>query len=69
LNQPIPGFATLAAAIFFLAGIQLVAIGIVGEYVARIFEEVKQRPQYIVADEIDRSPLAKRHVVHSRETK
>ena len=69
LNQPIPGFATLAAAIFFLAGIQLVAIGIVGEYVARIFEEVKQRPQYIVAHEIDRSPLAKSGVVHSRETK
>jgi polyisoprenyl-phosphate glycosyltransferase len=68
LNQPIPGFATLAAAIFFLAGIQLVAIGIVGEYVARIFEEVKQRPQYIVADEINRSPLAKSGVVHSRET-
>jgi len=69
LNQPIPGFATLAAAIFFLAGIQLVAIGIVGEYVARIFEEVKQRPQYIVAHEIDRSPLAKSRVVHNRETK
>ena len=69
LNQPIPGFATLAAAIFFLAGIQLVAIGIVGEYVARIFEEVKQRPQYIVAHEIDRSPLAKSGVVHNRETK
>ena len=69
LNQPIPGFATLASAIFFLTGIQLVAIGIVGEYVARIFEEVKQRPQYIVAHEIDRSPLAKSGVVHSRETK
>jgi glycosyltransferase involved in cell wall biosynthesis len=68
LNQPIPGFATLAAAIFLLAGIQLVAIGIVGEYVARIFEEVKQRPRYIVADEIDRSPLAKSGVVHIRET-
>jgi glycosyltransferase involved in cell wall biosynthesis len=69
LNQPIPGFATLAAAIFFLAGVQLVAIGVVGEYVGRIFEEVKRRPQYIVADEIDHSPLAKRGVVHSRETK
>jgi glycosyltransferase involved in cell wall biosynthesis len=69
LSQPIPGFATLAAAIFFLAGIQLVAIGVVGEYVGRIFEEVKHRPQYIVADEIDRSPLANSGVVRSRETK
>jgi glycosyltransferase involved in cell wall biosynthesis len=69
LNQPIPGFATLAAAIFFLAGIQLLAIGIVGEYVGRIFEEVKRRPQYIIADEIDRSPLTKSGVVHGRKTK
>jgi polyisoprenyl-phosphate glycosyltransferase len=58
LNQPIPGFATLAAAIFFFAGIQLVALGVVGEYVGRIFNEVKQRPQYVVANEINCSPLA-----------
>jgi glycosyltransferase involved in cell wall biosynthesis len=58
LNQPIPGFATLAAAIFFFAGIQLVALGVVGEYVGRIFNEVKQRPQYVIASEINRSPLA-----------
>jgi polyisoprenyl-phosphate glycosyltransferase len=58
LNQPIPGFATLAAAIFFFAGIQLVALGVVGEYVGRIFSEVKQRPQYVVANEINCSPLA-----------
>jgi hypothetical protein len=58
LNQPIPGFATLAAAIFFFAGVQLIALGVVGEYVGRIFNEVKQRPQYVVANEINCSPLA-----------
>lgn len=52
LGQEIPGFTTLAAAIFFLSGVQLVSLGIVGEYVGRIFEEVKQRPQYVVAHEI-----------------
>ena len=57
LNQPIAGFTTLAAAIFFLAGIQLVALGVVGEYVGRIFDEVKQRPRYVVANDINRSPL------------
>ena len=43
-----PGFATLVVAIFFLAGVQLVTLGVVGEYIGRIFEEVKQRPLYVV---------------------
>jgi polyisoprenyl-phosphate glycosyltransferase len=43
-----PGFATTVVAIFFLAGIQLITIGVIGEYVGRIFEEVKGRPLYVV---------------------
>lgn len=43
-----PGFATLIVTIFFLAGIQLITVGVIGEYVGRIFEEVKRRPLYIV---------------------
>jgi glycosyltransferase involved in cell wall biosynthesis len=42
-----PGFATTVVAIFFLAGIQLITIGVIGEYVGRIFEEVKRRPLYV----------------------
>jgi dolichol-phosphate mannosyltransferase len=43
-----PGFATLVVAIFFLGGVQLTTIGVLGEYVGRVFEEVKGRPLYVV---------------------
>jgi glycosyltransferase involved in cell wall biosynthesis len=43
-----PGFATTIVAIFFLAGIQLITLGVIGEYIGRIFEEVKHRPLYVV---------------------
>ncbi len=44
----LPGFPTLVVAIMFLGGIQLLSIGILGEYIARIFTEVKQRPRYLL---------------------
>ncbi len=43
-----PGFATTVVMILFFAGVQLLTIGVIGEYVGRIFEEVKRRPSYIV---------------------
>jgi len=42
------GFTTLVTLILFLGGVQLIAIGLVGEYLARIYDEVKQRPLFIV---------------------
>jgi dolichol-phosphate mannosyltransferase len=47
------GSAGLVAAIFFLAGVQLLAIGALGEYVARVFDEVTRRPLYLVAERTD----------------
>ena len=44
----VPGYATTVVAIIFFGGIQLISIGILGEYIARIFREVKNRPNYIV---------------------
>lgn len=43
-----PGFPTIVVAIVFLGGVQLLSIGILGEYIARIFTEVKQRPNYLI---------------------
>lgn len=48
----VPGWSTLTVAVFFLGGIQLISIGVLGEYLGRIFTEVKGRPGYIVAEEI-----------------
>jgi glycosyltransferase involved in cell wall biosynthesis len=46
-NAPM-GFTTLAAVVLFIGGVQLIGIGILGEYLGRIYDEVKRRPNYIV---------------------
>jgi polyisoprenyl-phosphate glycosyltransferase len=50
------GFATIAIAIFFLGAVQLISIGILGEYIGRIYEEVKHRPLYTLS-EVGRKPV------------
>jgi dolichol-phosphate mannosyltransferase len=47
---PVPGVTSVLIAIAFFGGIQIFLIGLVGEYVARIFEEAKGRPLYVVAE-------------------
>ena len=49
-NSPLAGFTMILVAIFFLGAVQLVSIGILGEYIGRIYEEVKGRPLYTVAE-------------------
>ena len=49
-HSPIIGFAAIMIAILFLGSVQLVCIGIVGEYIGRIYEEVKGRPLYTLAE-------------------
>lgn len=48
----VPGFATTIILVMFVGGLQLFSIGIMGEYMRRIYDEIKQRPQYIISSTI-----------------
>lgn len=50
LGNPTAGWASIAVMIFFVAGIQLFCLGIIGQYIAKIYMETKNRPHYIVSD-------------------
>ena len=53
LGSYLPGFSTVTILVLLLGGIQLIAIGIIGEYVSRIYDEVKGRPLYLVRARIN----------------
>lgn len=48
----VPGYASLIVSVMFLSGVQLLSLGVLGEYIGRIFAEVKGRPLYIVAERL-----------------
>lgn len=63
-GNPIPGFMTIISLITFLGGIQILAISIVGKYVLIIFEETKNRPEYIIKETINDHNSQKKRVSH-----
>ena len=48
----VPGYATIVVGLMFFSGLQLLAVGILSEYVGRIYEEVKQRPNYLIRQQV-----------------
>jgi glycosyltransferase involved in cell wall biosynthesis len=57
-GQFVPGITTVVLAVLLLGGLQLMALGIIGEYVGRIYDEVKKRPLYVVRERVNLSEPA-----------
>ena len=52
-NGWVSGWTTLIISILFIGGIQIISIGILGQYIGRIFEEIKKRPMYVIKSSIN----------------
>ena len=53
IGHTVAGWASMTSIICFIGGIQLVCLGVIGEYVGKIYMEVKPRPRYIISERTD----------------
>lgn len=52
-GKNVPGYASIIVSILFIGGIQLISVGILSEYIAKMYMEIKNRPKYIIKDKIE----------------
>lgn len=52
-TSAVPGWASTVLPIYFISGIQILCIGVIGEYLGKIYSEVKQRPRYIIEKQVN----------------
>jgi dolichol-phosphate mannosyltransferase len=58
-DYAVQGWASLMVSIFFIGGVQISLVGMVGLYVGRIYEEVKGRPRHVIAEAMTPQPVAR----------
>lgn len=56
-GERVAGYPTLMVSVLFLGGIQLISLGVIGEYLGRVYEEVKARPLYLLAETVGIAPV------------
>ena len=63
----VPGYTSIMVAVLLFSGIQLLSIGMIGEYVTRLFNESKQRPVYLLQDVIESTPQQTHQQTHQQD--
>lgn len=53
INRALPGWTSTLLPIYFIGGIQILSIGIIGEYIGKLYKEVKRRPRYFIESSTD----------------
>jgi hypothetical protein len=61
----VPGYPSLIISVMFFAGVQLISLGVIGEYLGRVYEEVKGRPLFLVAEEVGLERMAQENALIS----